>query len=202
MKIRHGELEACRKNPVDWLRQSQRKSTGRRMSYERLGVMAIYRFHKTGNVDDAIAYLTNLAASYHLRDQKRLDLLEEQLRAYSSWSETARPIVVKARINIRFDLVEDMFLAGEVARLDIDLITGGYRALLLTNKLVDLRTELRGPLLQLAIATKFNRDSQDVAIGVQRLDGSQLITVVFSDSDLRKAKREADKIASQIAAEI
>jgi hypothetical protein len=132
-------------------------------------VMAIYHYHKTGDPEAALRCLPALATKYKLSNASRLESEEEKLTGYLSWAQSAFPIVVKTKINVRVALVGELFLAGEVSRLDIDLASGGYRAVLLTDKADEWKNELRMPMLQAAVASSFKREVAEVAVGIQHL---------------------------------
>jgi hypothetical protein len=172
------------------------------MGYSRLTVQAIYRFHKTSDSDEAVRYLTALAGKYHLSNTTRLATAEEKLGDYISWFRSVNPVVVMTRINVRLPLGDEIFMAGEVTRLDIDIGSGGYRAVLLTDKSTDWKSELRMPLLQVALASRFQREVHEVAIGVQHLDGSNMETMCFSASKILKSRREAIRMARIAADEL
>jgi len=164
--------------------------------------MAIYHYHKTNDAEAALRYLPSLAAKYKLSNASRLESEEEKLTGYISWAQSAFPVVIKTKINVRVPLVGELFLAGEVSRLDIDINSGGYRAVLLTDKADDWKSELRMPVLQAAIASTFKRDVGEVAVGVQHLDGSHLETMTFSGSEVQEAEREALRMAEAVSAEL
>lgn len=198
MKLRHAELETCRQDPIAWTRTVLGGNRRVSMSFERIAVMSIYRYHKSGDAEDAVKHLERLAESYHLKNSSKREVCEEKIRTYFAWCETSRPVVVSHGIKIRLPLTGDVFLAGEVSRVDIDLESGGYRAVLLTDKELSVEQELRMPLLQMALANRFQRVISDISVGRQHVDASDVVVKSFSERRVKSAFREAKRLAEQI----
>ena len=55
------------------------------------------------------------------------------------------------------------------------------------------------PLLQRAVALRLSRDEQDVAVGIQNLDGTGLEVVRFSLRQIESAMRRVQSLSSQVA---
>lgn len=199
MKIRHADLEEVRRDPVGWARRQGASASNRGgMSYTHLARLAIYQYHRTGQLESALAKLSEYAKAYRRTDPSRLEQAEQRVAEYVNWNEATRPTVAKVKLNVRLQLGASLFVGGEVARVDFDPL-GGYRALLIDDKESDLDSELRFPVLQLAVARKIERDPSDVAIGVQSIDDFYRIEVrTFSDRGLAAAKRELDRIAREV----
>lgn len=192
MKVRHGDLENLRADPRKWARAQISPTTRPSMSYAHLARMAIYRYHKTKDVDDALRSLHKYAESHKRNNAKKLDDAERRVTEYVAWLTTAQPVVVRVKLNVRFGLMPDIYLAGELPRIDLDLSTGGYNAMLIQETENDWRKELRLPLLQLAVASRLERDPADIAIGLQLMDDwSNPQIVRFSDSERQSALSEA-----------
>jgi len=203
MKVRHGDFENLRADPRKWARAQIAPTTRPSMSYAHLARMAIYRYHKTKDLDDALRSLHKYADSHKRHNAKKLDEAEGRVTAYVAWLATAQPVVVKVKLNVRFGLMPDMYLAGELPRIDIDLSTGGYNAMLIQETDNAWQTELRLPLLQLAVASRLERDPADVSIGLQVMDDWSDIQVVrFSDVELQTALTEAQALCSAALGEL
>jgi hypothetical protein len=165
--------------------------------------MAIYHYHKTKDLDDALRSLHKYAESHKRNNAMKLDEAEGRVTEYVAWLATAQPVVVKVKLNVRFGLMPDMYLAGELPRIDIDLSTGGYNAMLIQETDNAWQTELRLPLLQLAVASRLERDPSDVAIGLHLMDDWSDIQVVrFSDVELQTALTEAQTLCSTALREL
>lgn len=95
-----------------------------------------------------------------------------------------------------------IILGGEVSRVDVDVTSGGYRAVQLGTPRAGWRSELRMPLIQPGIADRYQREAAEVRVGFQHLDGSNLSLVSFSEAELQAAERGAREVAQRVAAEL
>jgi hypothetical protein len=161
--------------------------------------LAIYKYHSTDDADAAREHLRNLLGRFG-NTGKKLSA-EYELDTYMAWAEREGLIVADRRVRISYDLGSGVLLGGEVSRVDVDVIGGGYRAILLGAHGPDWGTELRTALLQRAVAQHFNRDEAEVAVGVQDLDGSGLETLRFTLEEIDVADMQARALATQLAAE-
>lgn len=154
-------------------------------------------------MEEAVSYLNKLTRSFpKLVNQSRLDHAEEQLRSYIEWCNAKSPVVAGVKVNIRYQIASPFVLGGEVSRIDVDTDSGGYRAVLLTENVDDWASEERMPLIQLAVAEYFHREPSDVAVGVQRLDGSDLQAQTYHASALKKALRDTRAALALVADEL
>ena len=118
-----------------------------------------------------------------------------------AWAEHEGLIVADRKVRLAYDLGSGVLLTGEVSRVDVDLVGGGYRAILLGAADQDWRDELRTPLLQRAVAKHFDRHESEVAIGVQALDATGLETAHFGTTDIDDAEAAARALATHLVAE-
>lgn len=82
-------------------------------------------------------------------------------------------IVADHRVRLNLALDGEVALGGEISR--IDMIPTGYRAVLLMARApARWKQELRMPLIQLAVANRYDRPPGDVRVAVQLLDGNGL----------------------------
>jgi hypothetical protein len=166
--------------------------------------LAIYKFHKTNDSTASIAHLTGILERAKLNSTRRRSLAEDNLRSYIRWFTAASPIVVTTKLRISLDIGNGWFLGGEISRIDIDIRSGFYTAVLLDSNTDDWRSEVRMPLLQLATANKLQRLVTDVAIGVQNLDGTGLKTCSFTkrqiNATMRNVKRLSERLSSMATA--
>jgi len=126
---------------------------------------------------------------------------EANLDAYIAWCLRERPAVAARKARLNFGLGSGVILGGEVSRVDVDLGSGGYRAVLLGDAPPAWRRELRMPRIQRAIGRGFNRDEREVQAGFQRVDGSNLELVSFGTAELDAAEQAARELARTIARE-
>jgi hypothetical protein len=200
VRIRHAELEDVRANPTAWAAAKlDPRSQFMRSGFAQANRMAIYYFHKTADANAAQRYLVDLMDRLNLRNLARRSAAEFELQGYLEWFRRENPVVVARKLRVELDIGAGQLLCGEVPRVDLDLRTEGYRAILLGDVSPNWRDELRMPLLQRAVANRIARDESTVAIGVQMLDGGGLDTVRYSARQVQSAMRRVNDIASQVA---
>ena len=200
MKISVAELEQCRQDVAGWVRARLHPTGGGpRPGYAGAVKLAIYKFHKTGNETAAKAHLRDLLERFQNDVQKTA--AERDFAAYIRWYRSDQPIVASHRVRLGYPLGGGIVLGGEVSRVDVDVVQGGYRAVLLGTPRANWRSEIRLPLVQLGIADRFQRGASEVRVGVQHLDGSSLSLVSFSAAELQAAEQGARDLARRVAAE-
>lgn len=123
---------------------------------------------------------------------------EEQLRQYIAWFLSENPIVAATKVCVDFYIGNGWTLGGEVSRIDMDLASGGYRAILLGAWSDSWQYELRMPLLQAAVAEKLKRLQEEITLGVQNLDGSSLEVLSFSSRDIEAAQVSARELSQRL----
>ena len=200
MRIPVSELEFCGQDVAGWVRARLNPTGGApRLGYAGTVKLAIYFFHKSGNETAARAHLRDLLDRFQGSAQKAA--AEQEFDSYLRWYRLQQPIVASHRVRLEFSLGSGIILGGEVSRVDVDVSSGGYRAVQLGTPRSGWRSELRMPLIQLGIADKYQRGAAEVRVGFQQLDGSNLSLVSFSESELRAAERSARGVAQRVAAE-
>ena len=200
MKISVAELEQCRQDVAGWVRvRLHPTGGGPRPGYAGAVKLAIYKFHKTGNETAAKAHLRDLLERFQNDVQKAA--AERDFAAYIRWYRSDQPIVASHRVRLSYPLGGGIVLGGEVSRVDVDVVQGGYRAVLLGTPRPDWRSEIRLPLIQLGVADRFQRGAADVRVGFQHLDGSNLAVVVYSAAELHAAEQGAREVARRVALE-
>jgi hypothetical protein len=184
MRISHGALDACLRNPQLWFTSRDASSHPYRMGYERALRHAIFHYHKT-SAPEARAYLASMISKHNFRNAAKVAQIENDLEAYMTWANTEnlRIATVQARIYFECGFLE---LSGEIGRVDVT--TSGYRAIILRPPAVDWQTELRMPLIQEAVSTTYGRPVEEIEVGFQRLDSTDLQTVSYDATQLRKAE--------------
>ncbi|MDQ2668800.1 MAG: hypothetical protein M3Z05_22795 [Gemmatimonadota bacterium] len=161
--------------------------------------LAIYKYHATGDADAARQHLRNLLGRFG--DTGKKLSAEYELDTYIAWAERNDLIVADRKVRIEYDLGSGVLLGGEVSRVDVDVVGGGYRAILLGAHDPDWGAELRTPLLQRAVAQHFDRNESEVMVGVQSLDGTALETLWFTTAEIDEADVQARALAILLAAE-
>ena len=195
MKISHRELESCRARPASWARACLVPSGPRAFGYNRAVLNAIYNYHHHSNPGSARAHLEVLIHR-HFENETRIAQIRVMLEAYLTWHASSGVIIVDSNIRLAYSVGGFLDLSGIVSRLDIT--EAGYRAVILGPVPMQWNTELRMPLVQDAIATRFSRSAQDVSVGVQELDGSNVNNQSYSDAEIRTAIREFRALGSTV----
>ena len=194
MKIRHSELEACRKDPAGWLASSGGFARGGYASDIKL---AISHFHKTGSHQAAQEKLEEYLKK-RINAQKKQwarDTLDNYVVALgkSDW------LVADTKLRLSLELGSGVVMSGEMSRIDVSPKSGQYQAVLLSASIDgNWTSELRWPLVQLAVSQKYSREIEDVAVGIQSLDGSVIDTRCFSKGRINKCMTEAADLADAI----
>ena len=200
MRISAAELEQCRQDVAGWVRAKLYPTgQGPRPGYATAVRHAIYRFHKIGNEAEARGHLRGLLDRFQNDVQKAG--AGRDFEAYLRWHRLNQPIVASHRVRLSYPLGGGVLLGGEVSRVDVDVVQGGYRAVLLGTPRPDWRSEIRLPLIQLGIADRFQRGAAEVRVGFQHLDGSNFSLVSFSGPELQAAEQGARDVAQRVAAE-
>ena len=84
----------------------------------------------------------------------------------------------------------------------VDITSDGYRAILLGLRKPTWQQETRMPLIQRAMATKYERPEDEVSVGYQKLDGGELDVATYSQSALNEAENLARQLALTVAIEV
>ena len=93
---------------------------------------------------------------------------------------------MEAAARVKCDIVP-VTLTGEVDR--VELVEGGYRGVLLGPSAPRWQDELRMPLLQKALAVRYEKPPVSFTIGVQELDASGLQEARFTDQRIAAAEK-------------
>ena len=190
MKLPHREVEDLRTDLVGWVNRHHQPGGIPMRSYVHTTRMAIYRLKKDPSIESAQGYLNRLLDAFRLNNGVRRAEAENNLSGYVDWIAESGTIVVQYKLRIAKDLGHDMTLIGEVPRIDLDVDDGGYNGILLGPAPADWRDQLRMPVLQAAIAEGLQRMPNEVAIGVQDLDGTGLQITQYSAAEIRDALAE------------
>jgi len=197
-RISHSELAAAQRDFAAWWQVKQAPATGgRRLGYAQAVKLAIYKYHSLqSNRAASLAHFDQLVAG-RLTNQQRIAQARLQLEAYIEWVENSAVIVADHRVRLNLALDTDVVLGGEVSR--VDLAPKGYRAVLLMERASSRwDQESRMPLIQLAIADRYQRSPEEVMVAVQRLDGTSLNEAAFDAHTRDAAFAAAAAIARQV----
>lgn len=197
-RISHTELSSAQQDFAGWWRAKQASAAGgRRLGYAQATKLAVYKFHLLqGDRARSLAHFDQLVAR-SLTNAGKIAQARLQLQAYMDWAEHSGVIVADHRVRLNLPLEIDVALGGEVSRVDIR--RRGYRAVLLGTRFSSRwKQEGRMPLIQLAVASKYERAADDVVVAVQLLDGSGLEETSFDTDERDEAFATAVTLARRV----
>jgi len=195
MKISHRELEDCRRSPTRWWQGRQSVSGFPTFGYRQALVNAIHRYHRTNSARAARAHLRQMI-DRNFTDDKRIADLEAGFESYVRWHRRSGIIVADSNIRLSYSIGGFLDLGGLISRLDVTDI--GYRAVILGAGGSNWRNELRMPLIQSAIAFKYGRPVEEVAVGVQEPDGSALEDETYALAQIASARQEFQRLGEGV----
>lgn len=200
VRISHREIAELRTDLKGWV--AKKKSSSKavmRPGYGQVTRLGIYKYHRDGNFAVAQSHLINLMDRLGLVNLTRRHEAEHDLGSYHSWWKRAGRTYVQDRLRLEMSLRSGFVLGGDVPRIDFDSSNETYHGVLLGNNDPNWKTDLRTPILQAAIASRLNRDVDDVRIGVQSLDGSGLELIQYSGKQVQRAVEELEQLIRQAA---
>jgi hypothetical protein len=195
MKISHRELEDCRRSPRRWWQGRQSASGFRSFGYGQALLNAIHRYHRTDSARAARLHLRQMI-DRNLTNEKRIDDLEADFESYIRWHRRSGIIVADSNIRLSYSIGGFLDLGGLISRLDITDL--GYRAVILGAGRPNWRNELRMPLIQSAIAFKYGRPVEEVAVGVQNANGSALEDEIYTSAQIAGTRQEFQRLGEGV----
>jgi hypothetical protein len=196
MKISHTQLEDCRANPRAWIQARAGADPFFTLGYNQALLHAIHQYHKAaGDARAARKYLEGLIER-HFKNENRSEQIQEWLKAYIRWHRNSGVIVADSKFRIKLSVGVVLELRGEMHRFDF--LPNGYRAMLLGTYAQNWTNQLRMPLLQRAAAFRFGRPVEDISIGVQYLDGSELEEKRYSRNEITKAEEDFRNLSVKV----
>jgi hypothetical protein len=199
VRVSHTQLEAFRSNPKGWLAAAQAK-TRASFGFNSAVKFAIAHYHKSSSHKSAQDKLEDYLANFS--DVGRKQWARDTLDNYVVWYLGTELFVADTMPRLSLDVAPELTISGELNRVDMEPISGDYHAILLTPVSIPAwKDELRWPLLQVAVAERYQRNQENVSVGVQRLDGSGLEIVSYSTTAIKKAIGEAKSLAKHLVPE-
>lgn len=200
MRISHTELETCRGNPKQWVAAKLSSGGGFSYGYNQAVKDAIYTFHRSNQPREGSKFLFEKLKKF--KNTARKAQCEADLTGYLKWALDSKTIVAHCKIRLDLLLERSVVLGGEISRVDIVPEDDTYRAVILGDRPRDWRDELRFPLIQQEIGAKFHRPVEQVHVGFQNLDGSDLVTVRYAKRQILEALEEGEEIGRTITREM
>lgn len=197
MRIPHREIEELQLNLRGWVERHRHPESVPMHSYAHATRMALYVLNKTGSIEGAQRYLSRLLDSFRLNNRQRRRGSEDAIVAYADWLAVSGAVIVHDKLRLSMDVGHDMYVSGEVPRIYLDVPSGGYSAVFLGLQQSSWRSQLRMPLVQLAVAQRVDRSPEEVSVGVQELDGSHLEIVQYTVGELDDAMEEIRHLAAR-----
>jgi hypothetical protein len=186
-KISHKYLEACRTSPKAWAMSQTSGGGFATFGYRQALNNAICVFHRSGNLKAAESKLEELIER-NFTNSKRSDAIRGELTDYAKWFSKAGIIIADSNVTLNYPTKGFWHLGGIIARVDIT--PNGYRAVLFEAFDNSWKSQLRMPLIQLAIAEQFGRPPAEVRVGLHDLDGNATTDGAFSSSQRQAALTE------------
>ncbi len=197
MRLSHSDLEVCRANPKAWVSSKLTTSGGHpTFGYNQAVKLAIYTYHVSNDSQTAKQYLKDKLKRF--TDASRVAQCKGVLTSYMDWAEGEGVIVADCKVRLNLLLENDLILGGEISRVDINPDDDSYRAVILGERPAGWRKELRFPLIQHEIASKYARPVSRVRIGFQNLDGSDLAVAQFTKEQIETSLEEASSISKAV----
>jgi hypothetical protein len=201
MKISHRQLTECQRNPAEWVsNQVNQKEKFYRMGYKRCLREEIYRFHRHRDVKAARQFLRAKFLKHKLKNNSRIQETLTCLNAYINWFQNEGLTIAGSRVLLNFSLGQELTLGGIIPRIDV--ISQGYRAILLDEIPLQWKKELRMPLIQRGLARAYSRPEDEFLVGIQELDASDLAVTSYSKTDINHAEQIMQRLAEEVANEL
>jgi len=198
MRISHKQLEACVGDPIAWIRE--RRSSRKQffgVGYDQVLLWSIYKFHATRDVQEGISKMEALFTKHsRLNNQVRKDGVRERFEVYVEWCRTTRVAVAERRVTLNGSFDTFLTLGGHLDR--VDSTGSGVRGIILGDYPAVWRTQLRMPLIQMALAARYGLAAGAILVGVQKLDGSGLRETTFNEDELRTARQEFRAVSTYV----
>lgn len=200
VRISHREIAELRTDLRGWVAKKKGGSKAiMRPGYGQVTRLGIYKYHRVGKLAVARSHLISLMDRLGLVNLTRRDEAEHHLVSYDAWWKKAGRIYVQDRLRLEMSVGNGFVLGGDVPRIDFDSSNETYHGVLLGNNDPNWKSDLRTPVLQAAIASRLNRDVDDVHIAVQSLDGSGLQVIQYSGKQVQRAVDELEQLIGQAA---
>jgi len=198
MNISHTQLDDCRSNPRSWVQAKAGPDPFFSYGYNQALLHSIHHYHRSsGDARSARRYL-QASIDRNFENEARSEQIQEWLDAYIKWCRRSGVIIADSKFRIKLNLGVLLELRGEMHRLDV--LPSGYRALLLGEYPSNWKNQLRMPLIQSAVAKRYGRPVDNIAVGVQQLDGSGLTVKEYSQAEIAKAESEFRSISGIVEA--
>jgi len=200
MKIPHRELEIFRRNPRAWVARSLQAPTfnGMKIWNENALRMAVHWLHKGHTLAEATQKLVFYA-------RKDPDLagrhkVMQRLVAYERWYRRSGRTTTHSKFSLPAFDIGSLSLGGSIDRIDVVVSSAQpMQGIFLGPYTNSWREELRRPLAQHAISTFLFWPPEEIAVGVQLIDGSEPEVQHYSSAEVSEAIQEFGQLRNQAA---
>jgi hypothetical protein len=196
MKIRLADLEKVRGDPASYRAGHRSLRAGGGMNRRRALILAIHRYHHDGNdIEAATSYFHDLYLK-HFPEDHNFELWRSRLLNYHTrFLEQGNEV---SSVNFRERVVaSDLLVEATVPRLDL-VPSGGYAAWFFETSMYPWEQELRMPILQRHLASRFWVDPSLVSVGIYVLESGQYVCRTYSSVELDEAFAELLGLASEL----
>lgn len=200
MRVPHRDLERFRRDPRAWVARKLKAPPfgGIRIRNEAALRMAVHWLHKGHSLEEAERKL-----EYYARKdpnlEGRIDVMR-RLSAYAQWYQGSGRHASTIRLPIPVWAEGPIALGGYLDRVDLVLHHQQRMQGIFLGRHADRwRAELRMPLTQHALADFHGWPLEEVAVGVQLIDGSDVEVQHYSAAEVREALDEFRELSDRAA---
>jgi len=204
MRLALGAIEEALVNPAAFrARADAGEQTQFGYTYASALRNAIYRYHSTGDREDAAEYLeATIQKSKKLRSTKRrsetIDQLDWYVEQHAALGWPTFDTRVRISIPVPPRAAVSLTCTGEVGRIDM-VPRGGYAAWLFASSVrPEWRYELRLPLLQVALAATLGVPNNEIQVGIYDFYARVVLSTTYPDSAIRAARRRFNRLVSNL----
>jgi hypothetical protein len=196
------ELEQVRNDPRAYLRKRERPSGSDfygKSKYLTLQTAVFHYHEEKGDLDIARKYLQD-AYARQFKDQRSLQVWLDQLNNYAAAFRRLGNSVFKVRAQLKLSLPEaisqELSLTARIPILD--LTTKGYAVWLFSKVPVDLRSELRLPLIQETYSKKLSAALDEITVGVYDFATANYESYSFTQREVNRATDELGQLVDRL----
>lgn len=198
MKFSHRNLEAIRKNPVNF--KQILGASGGRQSMARYWQFAARKFHQNNSIEMAVSYYEKICLKNFVNNSAnstKISNLVDKLYKYSEDYESLNVNYYDYSNRISVDIQNNNFITGEVFRLD-KKVNEGYKVTLFSKEDTIWANELRYPLLQIYYSNIFECPVMDIDVGIYNFSTDTHDYLCFDEKTLKQAWDEVTQISDSI----
>jgi hypothetical protein len=191
-KISHKQLESCRAAPKLWA-LGQSEGGMYNFSYRQALGNSICLFHETNDLNSAEQKLEGFITK-HFKNERKIRKIRDQLQSYAEWHSQNQIITADSNVIIDYPFAALWRLGGYVSRIDVT--EKGYRAVLFEAFDKGWKSQLRMPLVQLAVGQYLGRPPSEIVVGFHDLETNKTDESSYTKIKRDKATKEFETIGA------